>query len=277
MIFCTIFYADDTELHSSWPPARLDNMCDRLSFCMDNIKGWTIKNKLKLNENKTKAMVLGKPQYCLEFREIPLILQAVGFPLHLRWRALVSPLTLSGPWNSRSTLCRACYFRIRQISRIRKFLNQESVLKLVSCFVLSRLNYCNSLLADLPTENINKLQNFQNCAVRLVLGMRKRELITPALKNLHWLPISQRIHYKLWLLCCKSFNFLLPSYFSDFLSPYTVSCILRSASDITKLSVPRYRLELYGKRAFPDLHLLSGTHCLLFSVKPALQTLFRSF
>ena len=59
-------------------------MCDRLSFCMDNIKGWTIKNKLKLNENKTKAMVLGKPQYCLEFREIPLILQAVGFPLHLR-------------------------------------------------------------------------------------------------------------------------------------------------------------------------------------------------
>ena len=55
------FYANDAELHSSCPPTQLDVMCDRLSFCMDDIKGWTIKNKLKLNEDKTEAMVLGKP------------------------------------------------------------------------------------------------------------------------------------------------------------------------------------------------------------------------
>ena len=45
------FYANDAELHSSCPPTQLDVMCDRLSFCMDDIKGWTIKNKLKLNED----------------------------------------------------------------------------------------------------------------------------------------------------------------------------------------------------------------------------------
>ena len=146
-----------------------------------------------------------------------------------------------------NTVCRACYFHIRQISKIRKFLSQESVVKLVSCFVLSFLDYCNSLPTDLPTENIN---NLQNCAARLVLGIRKREHITPALKNLHWLPISQRIHYKLSLLCYKSFNSLLPSYLSDLLSPYTVSRILRSTSDTTRLFVPRCRLEHYGKRAF---------------------------
>ena len=149
-----------------------------------------------------------------------------------------------------NTVCRACYFHIRRLSKIRKFLSQESVVKLVSCFVLSRLDYCNSLFADLPTESINKLQNVQNCAARLVLGIRKREHITPALKNLHWLPISQRIHYKLSLLCYKSFNSLLPSYLSDLLSLYTVSRILRSTSDITRLSLPRYRFEHYGKRAF---------------------------
>ena len=119
-----------------------------------------------------------------------------------------------------NTVCRACYFHIRQISRIRMFLSQESVVKLVSCFVLSRLHYCNSLLADLPTESTSKLQNVQNCATRLVLGIRKREHITPALKNLHWLPISQRIYYKLSLLCYKSFNSLLPSYLSDLLSAH---------------------------------------------------------
>ena len=54
------FYADDTELHSSCPPAQLDDMCDRLSFFTDDIKGCPIKNKLKLSEDKTEAMVLGK-------------------------------------------------------------------------------------------------------------------------------------------------------------------------------------------------------------------------
>ena len=165
-----------------------------------------------------------------------------------------------------NTACRVCYFRIRQISKIRKFLSQESVVKLVSCFVLSRLDYCNSLFADLPTESINKLQNVQNCAARLVLGIRKREHITPALKNLHWRPISQRIHYKLSLLCYKSFNSLLPSYLSDLLSPYTFSRTLRSTSDITRLFHDT-GLSITASVLFPDLLLLSGTHCLLFSVK----------
>ena len=67
-----------------------------------------------------------------------------------------------------NTVCRACYVYIRQIFKIRKFLSQESVVKLVSCLVLSGLDDCNSLLADLPTESINKLQNVQNYAARLV-------------------------------------------------------------------------------------------------------------
>ena len=137
-----------------------------------------------------------------------------------------------------STVCRACCFHIRQISKIRKFLSQESVVKFVSCFVHSRLDYCNSLHADLPTESINKLQYIQNCAARLVLGIRKREHITPALKNLHWLPISRRIHYKLSLLCYKSFSSLLSSYLFDLLSLYTVSHTLCSITDMTRLSVP---------------------------------------
>ena len=44
----------------SCPLAQFDDMCGKLSTCMDDIKGWTVKNKLKLNEDKTEAMVLGK-------------------------------------------------------------------------------------------------------------------------------------------------------------------------------------------------------------------------
>ena len=126
-----------------------------------------------------------------------------------------------------NTACRDCYFHIRHIiSKIRKFLSQESVVKLVSCFVLSCLDYCNSLLADLPTDIINKLQNVQNCAARLVLGIRKCEHITPALKNLHWLPISQRIHYKLSLFSATRASSLFFLHISLTFSVRTLSLAL---------------------------------------------------
>ena len=191
---------------------------------MDDIKGWTIKNKLKLNEDKTGAMVLGKPSVLSGISRDSIVFAGCLIPFASKVKSL--GVTLDSALSMKQqiyTVCKACYFHVRQISKIRKILSQESVAKLVSCFVLSRLDYCNSLLADLPTESINKLQYVQNCAARLVFGLRKREHITPALKNLYWLPISQQIHYKLSLLCYKCFNSLLPSYLSDLLRPYTVS------------------------------------------------------
>ena len=92
-----------------------------------------------------------------------------------------------------------------------------------------------------------------------------------ALKNLHWLAVCQRIRYKLSLLCYKSFNSLLPSYLSD-LSPCTVCRTLHSAGIMTRLSVPRYRLEHYGKHVF-SICTFSLELCLLISAKLTPQTL----
>ena len=68
-------------------------------------------------------------------------------------------------------------------------------------FVLSRLDYCNATLADLPATHISRLQRIQNNAARLVLQKSKRQHVTPLLKQLHWLPIQTRIDYKLATLC----------------------------------------------------------------------------
>ena len=188
--------------------------------------------------------MLGKPSVLSGISRDSIVFAGCRIPFASKVRSLAVTLISALSMKQQiSTVCRACYFHIRQISKIRKFLSQESVAKLVSCFVLSRLDYCNSLFADLPTESINKLENVQNCAARLDLGIRKGEHITPALKNLHWLPLSKRIHYKLSLLCYKSFNSPLPSYLSDLLRPYTVSRILRPTSDTTRLFVPGYWLE----------------------------------
>ena len=78
----------------------------------------------------------------------------------------------------------------------RRILGREVTLGLVSAFVTTKLDYCNSVLAGLPQATIDPLQRVQNAAARLVAGIRTRGHITPVLRSLHWLPIRLRIQYK---------------------------------------------------------------------------------
>ena len=54
--------------------------------------------------------------------------------------------------------------------------------------VISRMDYCNSVLVGLPASTLAPLQRAQNAAARLILGLSRRSHITRALQQLHWLP-----------------------------------------------------------------------------------------
>ena len=121
-------------------------------------------------------------------------------------------------------------------------LTTEATATLVSAFILSRLDYCNSLLSGCPRSLILRLQKVQNNAARLILRISKREHISPHLASLHWLPIDYRIKYKLACICYNSLSTNSPPYLSDLLTVYTASRQLRSCSDnsvlVVHLSVP---------------------------------------
>ena len=146
-------------------------------------------------------------------------------------------------------ICKSCYFNIRNIYRIRKFLSIEHTKILVNAFVTSRLDNCNSLLYGLPCGLLHKLQLVQNCAARLILGGGKYEHITSLLRELHWLPVEHRINFKLLLITFKALNNLAPSYVSNLLHLYTPNRLLRSSSKFL-LQVPPSNLKTYGDRAF---------------------------
>jgi len=80
-------------------------------------------------------------------------------------------------------------------------------------FILSRLDYCNALLAGLPRATT--VQRVQNAAARLVLNLRLRDHVTPALKQLHWFPVASRIRFKLYLLMHLIHTGRAPQYLVD--------------------------------------------------------------
>src|SRR6218665_2988894 len=111
-------------------------------------------------------------------------------------------------------ICRTSFYKFRQLHVIRGSLSTETCTALVHAFVSSRLDYCNSLFAGLSDDLINKLQSVLRSAARLVLRKRKFDLRD----QLHWLPIRQKIQYKLGLLVYKCLRGDAPSYLRDMIS-----------------------------------------------------------
>ena len=104
------------------------------------------------------------------------------------------------------------------------------------------------LIISIPDVLICKLQRVQTHAARLVVRCDRRDHITPVLKKLHWLPVKQRVTYKILLLTLRALNGLAPIYIVDMLHRHRPARALRSANN-NDLQVPSTSSR-YGDRAF---------------------------
>ena len=104
--------------------------------------------------------------------------------------------------------------------------------------IISRLDYCNSVFAGLPADQVARLQRIQNNAARLVMKKRKRDHVTPLLKELHWLPVKFRCQYKIATLAYRHVEGSLPPYLSSSLCIYEPSQSLQSSKE-KLLKIPK--------------------------------------
>ena len=112
-----------------------------------------------------------------------------------------------------SNIARTFHFELRRLASIRRFLTSTATL--VSAFVLSRIDYCASLLFGSTHDVISHLQRIQNYAARVILCLQKSSSITTHLKSLHWLPVKARSTYKIACLCYHCYSRTAPSYVAD--------------------------------------------------------------
>jgi hypothetical protein len=138
-------------------------------------------------------------------------------------------------------VCRKAIFQLRRIGKVRKYLTKAAAKSLVQALVLSNFDYAiNALLFGLPNELLERLEKIQRLAARLVVGAKKNDRITSHMKALHWLPLRQRIVFKLMVLTYRCLNGTYPRYFSSLVSRYHPSPCLRSATS-GKLNVPIFK------------------------------------
>ena len=110
--------------------------------------------------------------------------------------------------------CKICYFKLTKLRNLRHYLSQEIKIMLVKCFIISRLDYCNSLYACTPQYLLNKLKKVLNACIRFIfnLPLYSRISLLPYYKECHILPIDYRIRYKLCLIVFKILNDIAPVY-----------------------------------------------------------------
>ena len=196
------FYVEDSKLYTSFSTnnvKELANSITKIEECLSAIDEWISNNRLKLNIDKTELLFLFSkynPQKSLPpLRFGTDIIKSCS---HARIIGTILDATLS--MLSHVNVCKSDFYHLCTISRIRKYLSKQTTEILIHAFVTSKLDHCNSLLYNVPKNVIKKLQLLQNAATRLITRFRKCDHFTSILFDLYWLPVSERIKFKILLL-----------------------------------------------------------------------------
>lgn len=238
-------FADDHQLFKSFLPVfQTEVLGYGIDECLREVSAWMNEYFLKLNQSKTKILVLGPPSVLSEI----MIKGTFAGDTCIRF---VSSAKNLGVWLDEyldfgthiRKVVSTTFMVIRAISKVKSFLPREYLSTVVCSLVLSRLDYCNALFYAIKKNEIDLLQSAQNAAIRLIKGGHKfdRKSLSPVYEEMHWLHIEERIVFKICLIVHKCVWGRGPESYKEI--------IMISNPRTLKLVEKRFSSE-YGKRAF---------------------------
>lgn len=246
-------YADDTTIYTFYNPTLpgdLDAARSRLVACLYDVRAWLLTHRLQLNDAKTEYLCVLSPYHLRRYGRDAIQLGDMTITpvdsVCSLGAMLDTHLNMTFQVNA---IIRSCSHHIKQIGRIRKYISNEACHSAVQSLVISRLDYCNVLLIGLPRYQLQRLQKLQNRAARLVTRDRIFHHVTPLLKQLHWLPVLQRVKFKILLYIYKALQGEAPAYIRSMLDLQVPTRTLRSGSNGPLLAVPLAR-RAFGDRTF---------------------------
>ena len=203
-------YADDTQIYLELDSRNLNSSTTEWANCLEAVQAWMRNNQLK----KTEFIVIGddKIRSFLKSSFPVSFLGNIMEPAESVKNLGVILDAENSMQRHMANLYRICYYHLRELRRIRNYLNHKTAVKVANAMVSSRLDYCNGLLYDTKMACTVRLQRVQNVCVQT---KNKFSLVTPFLHKLHWLLIHYRILFKYNLLTYKAIHFSQPPYLSS--------------------------------------------------------------
>ena len=238
----------------SAPADKISELLHSMLSCISGVKTWSIANMLKHNDNKTVIMLVTSKR-AMHLHDL-LSSITIGYaqnPFKQSVMNLSSTLDCHLSRNVHvSNITRTCYFELCRLASIRRFLTSTATVTHVSSFVLSRIDYCNSLLFGSTHDVTSHMQRTQNYAARVILCLPKSSTITTQLKSLHWLPVKIRSTYKKPCLCYNCHSSTAPSHVVDMLQkkPSHTRNIRSTSHNMPLLNRPAHSKATLGDRSF---------------------------
>jgi len=246
-------YADDTQVYGSCRPGNTGDLQQLMSACISDIAAWMRSNRLQLNTAKTEVIwCTSAPRQ----HQIPATALMVGSDSVMPVRSVRDlGIYVDSDLSMRTHISKTvsgCFAMLRQIRSIRRSVTRPVLQSLIVSLVLTKLDYGCTTLAGLPDTQLRRLQAVQHAAARLIFHARKYDHVTPLLQQLHWLPVQQRIEFRLATLVFRCLHGTAPRYLADQL--HRVAEVesrrrLRSSATL-ELVVPSTRRKTIGDRAF---------------------------
>ena len=178
-------FADDLQLQMSAHPDRISEILHSMQLCISDVKACTTASMLELNDNKTERMLVTSRR-TKHLHNLPTSM-TIG-NAKIPFKQCVKNAHVSN-------IARTYSFELRRFVSIHRYLTSTATATLVSAFVLSRIDYCSSLLFGSTHDVTSHLQRIQNYAARVILRLPMSSSITTHLKSLHWLPVKVRSTY----------------------------------------------------------------------------------
>lgn len=240
-------YADDCQLYIAFSRENVSMTKYKMETLLAEIKQWMSTNMLKLNDSKTEIMAVGGPRRNLtELQSLTVGNEEVDVTKCVRLLGVDFDSHLTLKQHVRNT-AKNCFYTLKNMFKIRRCINETAAKAIVHTMIISKLDYCNAILYGLPESTLKHFTRVQNLSARFISRHGKHEHITPVLKQLHWLPIRQRIHYKVLILIFKSLNGLAPAYLEELIKRRPMK---RTRADSNNdLVIPVIKHKSFGGRS----------------------------
>ena len=226
----------------------------RLSTCIDDVSLWMKSNRLQLNPTKSEVLWCASARCQQQIPTGPVRIGDTSVCPVTAVRDLGVYLDADVSMTAHVTATvRTCFAALRQIRSMRRSLSREALLTLIHALVVSKLDYCNSVLVGVSRSLQRRLQSVLNAAAWLVSSTRRSEHTTPLFRDLHWLKVPEHVQFRLCVLAYRCLHGTAPSYLAETLqltSSVESRRRLRSSST-SALLVQSTQWMTIGDRAFP--------------------------